>query len=501
METPFTDPIVQTHCTTILNTSVLLLWRLGVFHWDECRRSVLRHLPADRELRRLEKIAEGLKRAQEYLLKMQGEEQNAEMTRRRETVKQMARGYERKGDQMTQKKLREKAACADEAAFAAAGRGSNVYGNRVGSNEGGGRLQHQTIPTRAEHEMSDGEVTEDNTPRIRGGYQQPMPTFNPSTMNNRDVGDQDTTLLDVSPVKETPTFKEEGIEDCKPLEDDTANTCYGINMFLASDKRENKPRQLRAKDLAFVEPSPPERSLQDVYADNPSLKLAGLDADSTLHLAGHTAKHVALEATFAFLQKCIAPADRDTVWAQMITAATTKTTTTAGATPPPTSLVAVPAGLLDHPGSQKDAAAARAPTHQLLGNCIATLQAPFATPNATSLTAVFNRCIALCDALGDTKRTKALDATLKALQWLVLGLAAKETQRYRATNAVLVSDFDVRYPLDDDEVQGVVVSAERRGEERALLAAHRETFEGLKVPFRAKFVACLQALMAVEGDS
>lgn len=473
ISTLFTNHILQTHGADIVNTSALLLWHLGVFHWDECRTTVLRNTPLDNKPHRLGEIAEWhqkRKRKAQRALESQQEENDSEMGKKRNRRK------------------KKQAVRANETAFTTANHDGNGGGsNALDCNYPGGRsgIKPETTDGQTTHETNDGRDTLGHNPQLRGGAQQ-LP-FNPSTLNNRhvDVDDPDTTLLDVSPLKVTQAYHDEAAEDSHPAGDDVPSKLYNINMFLASHKREIKVPHLKAKQLAALEPPLSERSLQDVYTDNPALKLAGLDADGTLQLAGHTAKHIALEATFAFLQACIPPADRDIFWAQMITATASKEGDAA-----PTATVAIPLGILDHPHHKS---AARAPMHQLLANCIATLQSPFGTRDASSLAGVFGRCIALCDALADTKRAEGLHATLKALQWLVVGLAAKETQLYRQMNAVLMGDLDVRYP------PGKGVSADRQKDERALLAAHRDEFEGLKAPFRAEFLMRLKALMSVKG--
>lgn len=508
----FKDPTILEHCEEILDSSVLLLWRFGVFHSDDCRRTLLRNLPSDRKLTKKEKkekykqdFLETVEVEQEVLLARimkeqrvalaaegrQSVEQRKEAKRLKKKAKnlrsrlQRARKYHDVGQEIKRESTENR------------GKIARLVHVEEASLDGTGSGRH----SKASHHAD----SDEDLPNIRGGRQHTAPTFNPSTLNDHAAGDQDTTLLDVSPLKQSPHVDKQNFKHVAvPVEDD-APKCYGLDMFRASNKRENTNMQPRSQKhngpnvpaAAAANQTPQlERSLQDVYTDHRDLKLTSLEADGTLQLAGQIAKTIVRETTLAFLQKCIPAAERNDVWKQVIMMT--------GADLSPTDVkikpvITIPSDILNRQNG------VRAAPQELLGTCISAMQASFDTHDTSTLAAVFNRCISLCDALDDTKRAAALDATLKALQWLIVGLSVKETQLYRAMNAVLVAEYDRRYPLawskgNRGGKQVVVVSPERWHKERALLARHRKTFEEFKTPFRRGFVECLQTLMDVKDE-
>lgn len=292
--------------------------------------------------------------------------------------------------------------------------------------------------------------------------------------NDHAAGDEDQTLMDVSPPLDSQS------NDSTIVVDDTSE-CYGVDIFLAASKRDHRDHLRLSQKVSAT--SDLERSLYDVYKDHPDMRLPNMDA-RVLELAGHSVKQVALEATYKFLEKCIPDADRGTVWAQVLRQSR----------PSPDSnsseimRVPIPDGELDLKGGRR-------PLHHLMDTCIHALASSYSISDAKTLKLVFNRVIALCDALQDMKRRDALARALRALDWLVLGLEVKTTAIYRSINQEL-EKIEVRYPMRRNEKGQVKVSNKRRRAERGTLESHNLTYKGFKEPFRTGFIQTLQNLVS-----
>lgn len=114
-------------------------------------------------------------------------------------------------------------------------------------------------------------------------------TLNASTLNNRDVGNKDLTLVDIS--------------TCSPSEDTlcshTNEDYRGLEIFMTASEGAKRPHLVEASSSCL-----PQRSLADLYADSPDLKLSNID-NGTMELTGITVKKIVFEATHEFLQRSI----------------------------------------------------------------------------------------------------------------------------------------------------------------------------------------------------
>lgn len=306
--------------------------------------------------------------------------------------------------------------------------------------------------------------------------------YNASTLNDRSVGDEDLTLVDIS--------------TCSPSEDTLCpnddDECHGLEIFMTASERANNKRPRRR--LARGEtPSPclPQRSLADLYADHPDLKLSNID-NGTMALAGHTVKQVVFEATHDFLQRSIPESERQNVWGRILRgsrdaghAAADDKTTTAAVTIAPDQLHLHAARPLSH----------------LLSNCASIITGNFSTTDPKAVRAAFDKGVSLCDALEDKRRVGKLEKAAKAVGWLVLGLDCKTADLYQYLNQELKKmdrDLPVRWIEEHGEAKKgfFQVPAERQRAERAVLQACKRSHDGHKEPFRVGFVQALQELMA-----
>ncbi|KAF3767457.1 hypothetical protein M406DRAFT_69601 [Cryphonectria parasitica EP155] len=288
--------------------------------------------------------------------------------------------------------------------------------------------------------------------------------FNPSTVNNRELGDEDLTLIDPPSVN--------GNDENDTLVEDEVSA-YGVDIFLKASKR---VRRGRPSPAIMCSPVQPRKGLWDLYTEYPDEKLSGIEAE-VLELAGQAAKQVVLEATYHFLQKCIPTAEREKIWGQVMKK------TSNGASDDAVTSIPVPHGVLDSKNGTRQ-------LHQLMANCITTLSSSFTTADATSLRLVFNRCITLCNALDDLNRQAALEKALHALDWLILGLDVKTTHAFRNLNEVLDTiDWGfLKKPGTDARLK-------RSRFERRILRNHKKLWENTKAPLRMKFLEALQELV------
>lgn len=265
------------------------------------------------------------------------------------------------------------------------------------------------------------------------------------------------------------------------LGNETINECTGIDIFKVASLRD-------ARD-GFLEPSSSgddggRRSLEVAYVSNPDLKLSNID-EKTLGFAGEAVKQVVLEATYGFLQKCIPVSDRQRVWNQILGRANLGEW-------PDVTCITVPEGILDLKKGLR-------PLSHLIGNCIKVLSQNFSVHDQKSLKLIFSRGVALCDALNDGKRKRALEVALHSLTWLMLGLDSKSMEVYRHANQELdrinakYSDLAGKGAISIEEVSNA-----RDLEEHDLLESMKSTFEKSKEPFRVNFVESLQRLLATE---
>lgn len=297
--------------------------------------------------------------------------------------------------------------------------------------------------------------------------------LNPSTFNAHDDGDLDLTMVDQSP--------DTAVNDTTKslLVEDTITECTGIDIFKAASSRD-------ARD-GMQSPSgsgADARSLADAYANHPDAKLSNID-EQTLGSAGEAVKQVALEATYDFLQKCIPASEQPKVWDHILGHAKLGEEPEVGS-------IAVPDGILDLKNGTR-------PTSHLIGNCVNILSQDFSVVDQKSLKLAFSRGIALCDAVNDGKRKRALEVAVHSLNWLMLGLDCKTMEVYRHANQELdrinANYRDIAWQ-DTTSVEGI--SNARGLDERNLLWSMRSSFEKFKEPFRVNFVESLQRLLAAE---
>lgn len=295
-------------------------------------------------------------------------------------------------------------------------------------------------------------------------------TFNPSTINAHDQGDQDVTLLDVSPAKPVEE-RNQSFDEASPVES------RGMDIFKVSSMR----------DRPGVEGNKPgtngQRSLEDIIADNPDTRLSGLD-EQTLIFAGRTVRQVVLEATYGFFQKCVPLSEQKGLWDQICGRAKEETTTKYS--------ISVPDGIMDLKNGVRS-------TSHLIGNCIDVLSQNASVADQKSLRLSLSRAVTLCDALGDEKRKQALEKATYELNWVILGLDCKTMELYRGANQQL-DQIDLDYPVltETGRASGAEICDERRVDERSILQSMKWSHEGFKEPFRVRFIRTLQTLLKLE---
>lgn len=313
--------------------------------------------------------------------------------------------------------------------------------------------------------------------KVYGGGAQRSQTFNPSTTNDHAARDENRTLIDVSPSQRNRS------NDSTIVVGDTSES-YGVDIFLAASKRDHRDHLRLSQKVSAT--SGHRRSLLEVYEDHPDMRLCNMDTQ-VLELAGPSVKQVALEATHEFLEKCIPDTDRKRLWALVL----------GQFRPSPDSdsseimSIPIPEGTLDLQSGRR-------PLDLLMDTCIHALSSSYSISDAKTLKLVFNRAIALCDALQDMKRRDALARALHALDWLVLGLEVKTTAIYRSINQEL-DKIEMRYPVRRDKEDWVEVSMKHRQAERGTLENHKLTYEAFKEPFQAGFVQTLQNLVSLKA--
>lgn len=349
----------------------------------------------------------------------------------------------------------------------------------------GGNKRHRALPLTSRRDTAvtwqvDGAGADDPSPtepqvcqtRLQGGSEETQTQhggdpFNPSTINNHDEGDPDLTMVDLSADQQ--------------VNNDTITECTGVDIFKAACSRDARDG-LSAPSSSGTDAT--ARSLEDAYASNPDSKLSNIDG-KTLNSAGEAIKQVVLEATYRFLQKCIPVSDLQKVWDQILG-------DTDSGEEPVVACITVPKGTLDLKNGMR-------PISHLIGNCIQIISQGFSVVDQKSLKLAFNRGIALCDALNDGKRKKALESALHSLDWLMLGLDCKSMEVYRHANQEL-DRTNAKY--SSMAGQGIIstegICNARDLEERNLLWSMKPSFEKFKEPFRVNFIQTLQKLLTAE---
>lgn len=294
-------------------------------------------------------------------------------------------------------------------------------------------------------------------------------TFNPSTINAHDEGDQDVTLLDISPAK--PGEERNLLFDkVSPVER------RGINIFKIAPPPDHFKTERVMTDVEG------QRSLEDVIADNPETRLSNLD-EQTLAFAGHAVRQVVLEATYDFLQKCIPKSEQQRLWDEICgrgeVVASTKHS------------ISIPDGIMDLKNGVRSAS-------DLIGNCIGVISLITPVTDQKTLNLSLSRAVTLCDAVGDDKRKQALENAAHELNWQMLGLECKITELYRDANQRL-DRVHLHYPVfaEGGEMSVMRVCAEQRLDERNVLQSIKWAHERVKEPFRVRFIARLQNLLAL----
>lgn len=295
-----------------------------------------------------------------------------------------------------------------------------------------------------------------------------MLTFNQSTINAHDEGDQDVTLLDFSPAKTE--------EACNPLFGEFSTIeGRGINIF----KVQPEPRRLTTQN-AETDPGI-QRGLGDILAENPDSRLSGLDVE-TLAFAGRVVRQLGLEAAYDFLQNCIPGQEQPRLWD--LICGQDKEKPNAGYS------IAVPEGTMDLKNGVRSIS-------QLLGNCIDILSQDNPVTDQKTLKLCLGRAVTLCDALGDEARKKSLAKAAYELDWLIVGLDCKTIELYRVANRQL-DKVNMSCPIaaEEDGESAEGVCATRRFEERNMLQSMQRSHEVVKERFRIRFIETLRSLLA-----
>lgn len=277
------------------------------------------------------------------------------------------------------------------------------------------------------------------------------------------------TLFDVSPAKTEETHN--------PLFGEVSTIeSRGMNIF----KFRPVPDRLSIEETETD--ANVQRSLEDVFADNPNTRLSNLDSE-TLAFAGRAVRQVVLEAAYSFCQKCIPKGKQQTLWDQACGRRKVETTTTL--------TIAISDGTMDLKNGVRSAS-------DLIGNCIGILSQDAPVTDQKTLRLSLGRAVTLCDAVGDGERKQALEKAAYELNWLILGLDCKTMELYRIANRK-IDRVNTSYPVNAEEgaASGVAVRVKRRVEERNLLQSMRRAHEGFKEQFRVRFIETLQSLLAL----
>jgi hypothetical protein len=308
----------------------------------------------------------------------------------------------------------------------------------------------------------------------RGGLTNPAAdhgtrTFNPSTINAHDQGDQDVTLADVSPAKP--------VEIYNPLVEGVSRAeSRGINIF----KLGPVPDRLTSEEAGSSAET--QRSLEDMLAENPGSRLSNLDGE-TLAFAGRAARQVVLEATYDFLQRCIPEPEGKTLWDQICGRNEVKT--------PARYPVSIPDGTIDLKNGARTEAG-------LIGNCIDILSQDAPVTDQKTLKLALGRAVTLCDALGDEARRQGLEKAANELIWLIVGLDCKTMELYRVANRQLDKiNVSCNVSAEGSREGGVSQCVEQRQEERQILESMQRAHEGFRESFRTRFIETLQILLAL----
>lgn len=315
----------------------------------------------------------------------------------------------------------------------------------------------------------------DVTRRQKGRGHGTVP-LNPPFPNDRDIGHASLAQVKPSPY--------DCLDDTFFSNADTIpETCFGVDMFLFPLKRAERDR-----GPSRIPACLPERSLADLYADNPDLRLENIGNDA-MQLVGITVKQIVLEATHEFLQNSIPEKERQNVWSQIFSGnRIANSEAEDGQTIIP--IIISPKKLRIHKSR---------PLSHLIDNCVSILTGDFSTSDSKALRVAFDRGIALCDALQDERRRKALGKAAGALSWLALGLDCKKMIVYQHLNKELdrINHCLSMKWLSHAGTERMEISKERRGAERAILESSKRLYDTMKEPFGEKLVQVLQQLMAL----
>ncbi|POS77976.1 hypothetical protein DHEL01_v203625 [Diaporthe helianthi] len=294
-------------------------------------------------------------------------------------------------------------------------------------------------------------------------------TFNPSTINAHDEGDQDVTLLDVSPAKTEEAYN--------PLFDEVSTVeGRGISIFEVQAKPVRLTTENTETDLDT------QRSLEDVFADNPDSRLSSFDGE-TLAFAGRAVRQVVLEATYDFLQRCIPQGERQELWDSICGQGK--------GNPDAKYSIPVPEGTVDLRNGVRSLS-------DLLGNCIDILSQDKDKPvtDQKTLKLCLGGATTLCDALGDEARKQALAEAAHELNWLIVGLDCKTVELYREANRQLDKvNMSCLVGAEESGESGKAVRVKRQREERNILQSMQRKYEGFREPFRIRFIETLQRLL------
>lgn len=209
-------------------------------------------------------------------------------------------------------------------------------------------------------------------------------------------------------------------EDLLSSDSDTVDEeCNSVDIFLTASKRAKRDRPVSLYIPSQNSHCQPQ-SLENVYADNPTLRLSNIDKN-TMELVGGAVKPILLEATHESLQESVPENMRHGVWDRALSGSWSRGTE-AGDDRTIPSVSTLPDKLRLHSSR---------PFLHLMGNCVSILTADFSTPDSKTLRLIFDRGVTLCDALGDNKRREALGKAAHAIGWLILELECKTTGVYQ----------------------------------------------------------------------
>ncbi|KAI1342350.1 hypothetical protein F5Y15DRAFT_429697 [Xylariaceae sp. FL0016] len=226
-------------------------------------------------------------------------------------------------------------------------------------------------------------------------------------------------------------------------------------------------------------PTPiPERSLEDLYIENPKMGLNGMDPD-TLKLAAEAILQVINEATKEWLEVFCPDIPFNEVF-DVIRAAGMEGHHTA-------SIYVVPSSALNLPNADTTLA-------QLFRHCHRARPAS-SEYQVADLLRILDRSILLCRVLKDQKRCVLLHKTKDIIQWLPVGLDAKKLQIQRFA-AMQLSNINKRF---EDPAKPVSDGQTRGNEEVKLLQVAQDYFETYRADFKMELLIAIKVLLASTG--